>query len=107
MYFVEGSIHAHCGAEPGQLLILSEACQDGSQSSSTEVGRAERDDGAHLLDGNAVRLRGVQAQIHQDLSRIGQAFFIPSQGTGREARTSPCCGHPPGMCALGDVCAIS
>lgn len=35
-----------------------------------------------MLDRNAVSLRRLQAQIREDLSCIGKAFFIPGQATG-------------------------
>lgn len=61
VYLVKGAIHAHCGPEPCQLLVLPETCQDGRQGSRTEIGRAERDNGADVLDSNAVSLGGFQA----------------------------------------------
>lgn len=39
------------------------------------------DDGTDMLDGNAVSLRWLQAQVHQDLSCIGKAFFILLHGS--------------------------
>ena len=68
---VERAVHAHRGPEPRQLLVLPEACQDGCQGGCTEIGRAEGDDGADVLDRNAVCIRRFQAQICQDLSGIG------------------------------------
>lgn len=68
---VERAVHAHCGPEPHQLLILPEACQDGCQSGCAEIGGAEGDDGTDVLDRNAICIRRLQAQICQDLSRIG------------------------------------
>lgn len=78
---VERAVHAHRGPQPHQLLALPEARQDGRQGRRAQVGRAEGDDGADVLDRDAVGLRGVQAQIREDFSRVGKAFFIPGQGT--------------------------
>ena len=50
MNLVECAVHAHRGAEPHQLLVLPEACQDGCQGGCAEIGRAEGDDGADVLD---------------------------------------------------------
>lgn len=80
VYLVDGAIHAHRGPEAHQLLILPEASQDGRQGCRTEIGRAEGDDGADMLDRNAVGLRRLQAQVREDLSCVGKAFFIPGRG---------------------------
>lgn len=38
VYLVDRAVHAHCGAEPRQLLVHPEARQDGCQGRCTQVG---------------------------------------------------------------------
>lgn len=69
VYLVEGSVHAHRGPEPRQLLVLPQACEDSRQGRGAEVGRAEGDDSAGVM---AKRLAIIKGRLgHGD--RLGMA----------------------------------
>lgn len=77
MRLVKRPVDTNRGPQPGDALVISEAIQDGAQRCSHQVGRAERDDGAHVLDGDAVDIGRLHAQAGQDVLGIVEAFLIP------------------------------
>lgn len=77
MGFIESPINPNSGSHPQQLFILHEAGEDGCQGGGTEVGRAEGDDGADMLNSNTVLLRRKQVQVCKDLLCVAQTFLVP------------------------------
>lgn len=77
MCSVDCPIHSHSGLKGLQLLVFSDPCEDGSQGGSNQISRSEGDDGADVLDSDAVIIRGIKTQLLQDVPGVLQTIFIP------------------------------
>lgn len=77
MRLVKRPVDTNRGPQPGRALVIAKAIQDGGQRRSHQVGRAEWDDGAHVLDRNAVVIGRLHSQAGQDFFGILEAFLIP------------------------------
>lgn len=77
MRLVKRPVDTNRGPQPGDALVIPKAVQDGAQRCSHQVGGAERDDGAHVLDRNTVVVRWFHSQAGQNFFGIVEAFLIP------------------------------
>lgn len=79
MHLVKRAVNPHCGAETANSLIVAELVQDGPQSSSHQVCRAERNNRAHMLDSDAVFMGGLNPKTCQYLFGFMQTFLAPKK----------------------------
>lgn len=79
VHLVEGTIHAHRGAEAAHALVVPQLVEDGTQGGGHQVGRAEGHDGAHMLHSNAVLVGRLHPQASQDFFGFVQTFLAPAK----------------------------
>lgn len=77
MHLVKGAINPHGGAQAAHSLVVPQLVKDGTQSGSHQVGRAEGDDCAHVVDGDAVFVGGLNPKTGKYLLGLLQTFLAP------------------------------